>query len=725
MARKKKSDPAKVAGGGPPPTLPVPSAEQSLYGFTRDFFTLFGATVIEPDEQRADRLLATLPETLATHFNKSELSLRFKTGELQSGDDLVAHGSRTFDRMLTFLENRSAFTVQRLPVRVHGGEAVMSAVHPLNAAIAGLKLQEGLEDLFFFTFRITYRADDKQQELYTIVLDEQGRWRSRPLAGNAGHALSAPDQLLADAEPAPTETNEAGELLPPRLLPVAQLARLAETARKFAVYHADLRCVTHEAEILPRLYKTLERLTTYYNQQIEEIADGHDLDGEKRRLLESDLQRKISEEIENHRLRVQVELISYVALGIPTASAEIILSDGRQRVTLVVRQNRYSGELERPACHHCAEPLETVTLDRSGHLLCPNCTHRCHGCGDTVCPSCGVFACPVCGNEQCRNCSTVCDACGEHACAGHISRCPTCGDNVCHRCQVACAGCGVHQCRSHLVADCVATVPGEHALICPTCAVSCPACGQATIHVEQCALSGQRFCRNCTIVCAGCGLTVGPGYYERDAADQAPYCRNCLGTCPSCGRGTRSIVTCGVCNAEGCGVCTPGCAVCKTPLCSAHQVRMQECGHILCQEHCAVCAIGHEAVCPICRTVCAICERHYCSEHTEACALCGQEYCEECVRRSGLCDTCANIDKEGVVFNLAEDALAQQREVKPLVRHYDWKRTENLQFVIFLGIGPFFDMAVVVLHKQADGKAQLIHVRQVRALDRLRGFLGI
>ncbi|MCB0050383.1 MAG: hypothetical protein KDE24_12675, partial [Caldilinea sp.] len=122
---------------------------------------------------------------------------------------------------------------------------------------------------------------------------------------------------------------------------MTQLVRLAERARNFAVYHADVRCVTHEAEILPRLYKVLNRLTTYYQQQIDEVRDSSDPDGTRRRALEADLQRKLAEEVENHRLRVQVELLGYVALETPITVAEMALSNGRHEVTIRVRQDRY------------------------------------------------------------------------------------------------------------------------------------------------------------------------------------------------------------------------------------------------------------------------------------------------------------------------------------------------------------------------------------------------
>ena len=79
-----------------------------------------------------------------------------------------------FDRMLTHIERRSALTVRRLPVRHPGSEGLMRAVRPRNAAIANLRLREQPEPRYAFHWRITYRADDKREELYTVVLDDQG-----------------------------------------------------------------------------------------------------------------------------------------------------------------------------------------------------------------------------------------------------------------------------------------------------------------------------------------------------------------------------------------------------------------------------------------------------------------------------------------------------------------------------------------------------------------------
>ena len=178
----------------------------------------------------------------------------------------MAHGSRVFDRMLVLLAGRSAFTLLRLPQRVRDGEGLLAALKPLNASIRDLRVQEQAQWLFVFDWRITYRADDKRQELYSVIVDEEGVRVPQPGETLSGGGVAAPaidlSQLLVDGEPPPTERNEEGHVLPPKLPPVTHLVRLAESHQRYAIYHADLRCAGHEAEILPRLHEAHNRLIT-------------------------------------------------------------------------------------------------------------------------------------------------------------------------------------------------------------------------------------------------------------------------------------------------------------------------------------------------------------------------------------------------------------------------------------------------------------------------------
>ena len=662
-----------------------------LRAFTTDFFTNLGATVKAADRRKAGALQVELPQELTTYFGAPSLTLCFQQAASSAlpanGQQLIAHGSPIFDKMLTYLDNRSAVAHQRLPIRHNAGEELMRAVRPVNTGIVGLRMQEQTQHLYAFHWHITYRADDKREELYSVLLNEAGERivaNDEQMGDSNGVDLAV---LLADAEPLPPELNSEGQLAPvvigARLPPMTQLSRLAETARKYAIYHADLRCVSHETEILPRLYKSLNRLTTYYQQQIEEVYDAHDPTGEKRRVLETDLERKIAEEVENHRLRVHVQLFSYAVLQVPVAVAELTLSDGKREVTVQVLRNRYDGSLQRPRCYVCQTEITQVVLDRNGHIICDGCLQQCSRCQDILCTTCGVAACPVCGQQNCDTCGRMCWACGERACAEHSSGCPVCGDEVCHACQEACSHCDTRQCRSHLRMDHVKEQRGETAYICASCALRCPGCEQYSAEVGLCSASGQRFCQNCLIACTTCQRTVGPGFYQ--IIDEAPYCHNCLVECPGCHGWTTAVQSCAYCQNSCCHACGERCILCQRSFCADHSHSYAGCDHVVCQTHAAHCIHCRQDLCPLCNEVCAICERYHCAEHAATCAQCGQQYCQTCVTDLQLCTTCTTLANTDVMIELPNEVCLADTRVAKLASYYTWTSARNIRYAVYRG----------------------------------------
>jgi hypothetical protein len=694
-----------------------PQAEAAnLRDFTHDFFTFLGATVTQSGRKKQSPLAIHLPPELAGHFGRPALALCFHQRELGPGFELVTQGSRIFDRMVAYLEERGAMTYLQLPVRHHGSEDLLRAVRPTNAAITGLRMEEGQQLLFVFNWRITYRADDKREELFTVVIDEHGvrhTLAGETTAGEEGIDLTG---LYGDAQPAPNPQSAEDQPQPPRLPPMTHLTRLAENARKYAIYYADVRCVSHEAEILPRLYKTLNRLTGYYQQQIEETYDSHDPTGEKRQALEEDLRRKIAEEVENHRLRVEVKLVSYAVVQTPIASAHLTLSDGKQETAIRIALNRYTGVLQRPCCHACGEATTDLAIDHNGHITCDNCIRQCATCLEIVCERCGVAPCPACGKENCDSCGQSCWACGERACAEHISTCPICGDAVCHRCQVECAHCGVRQCYSHLRADHVSAGQGGAELICADCAVRCAGCQQYSVHIGSCSASGQRFCEACLVTCARCSQRFGPGFYHLHAG--WTYCSNCLVECPHCQTRTPATTPCVTCGEGCCESCGLICDVCEQLFCDRHALRAPICDHVLCAEHSNECHLCRGHVCPVCDPPCGICALSFCPADSATCEQCGQSYCRDCIRRSGLCDTCALLHREGVQVNLADEPCAADRQVAKLVRHYRWVRSANERYTIYVGYGALNARMVVVMDDLAKPPA-VIAVRKTAPLDTL------
>jgi hypothetical protein len=688
-----------------------------LRQFTLDFFASFGAVVTKLDRRKLGALRVELPETLAAHFGQETLTLCFQHVDLGSGQELVAYGSRIFDRMMSFLDQGSAMTVQKLPARFKAGEELLQAVRPVNAAVAGLKIQETYRPLFAFTWHITYRADDKREELYTVVVDDEGvrvPLRGESQVGDGG--FDWPGALADVGEAEAKGEGEDGE--EGKLPPMTHLVRHGEAARKYAIYHADLRCVAHEAEILPRLHKVLSRLISYYQQQIDEVYDAHDPEFQQRRTLEADLQRKIDEEIENHRLRVTIALSSYAVLEIPAAVAELTLQSGTHSLPVIVERNLYDGSLQRPPCHACGEPAHEVAIDHHGHLTCTACRHTCASCRGIFCAECGVHLCPVCQQENCAQCSVFCWACGGHACIDHVARCPVCDDAVCLACQQTCAACGTRQCTSHLRRDAVADARDQVELICRECAVRCPGCQQFSAHVDTCAASGQRFCLNCIVRCDTCGKTVGPGFYHADPATGARVCSDCLLRCPACDAIVAEESACKTCGTPCCATCGTQCAACGELFCTQHLTRMA-CGHAYCADHVTACAIGDEALCPACTQPCAICDRPHCNAHTATCDRCRLAYCSECVGDGGFCTSCEQMDVLGVDVDLTQEPCIDDPAVAEVATFYRWRRIANRRYLIYLGKGIFMSAAMVTVEKTPTG-GRVLDVREFDLDDLLR-----
>src|SRR4051812_39057277 len=96
-----------------------------LRQFTIDYFTFFNAPVTTLDKRKQGPLGVTLPPDLAEHFGKPELKLGFHQVTAGGELELVAHGSRLFDRMLLLLDRRGALTMQMLPNRFPSSAELM------------------------------------------------------------------------------------------------------------------------------------------------------------------------------------------------------------------------------------------------------------------------------------------------------------------------------------------------------------------------------------------------------------------------------------------------------------------------------------------------------------------------------------------------------------------------------------------------------------------------
>ena len=403
-----------------------------MNSFAETFFRTCGA-IITPD---GAEWVVDLPPDLAERFGRARLYLVFSQAgaeprPLSPTEDLLVYGSRTFDRMLALLEGRGEETWLRLSAQVAVDDSLPLPLHNCRAAHIQTQLRD--EPYFIFNFRIVTVSDEKQVEMVTVVLDAQGR----PAAEAVGE--------LAGFEP----LDPAGET--PPVDPEA-IRRLFDRAGEAARRQVDATAAELEQAIRPRLEKALLRLTTYYRRLSAEVDTGQaEQDEAIRADLQQDLARKIGDELERHRLRINLQPLSYAVALAPFVDYRASLATRHTVQTLTLTRNLHTGRLDPLLCHHCGEPLDRLALCDHGHPVHAHCVETCHRCDREVCRRCGIQACGICGNSTCAACVEACAYCDRWLCAEHVSTCAICGRSYCSDHAGRCRWCGQVYCQHCLV----------------------------------------------------------------------------------------------------------------------------------------------------------------------------------------------------------------------------------------------------------------------------------
>lgn len=488
-------------------------APETMRAFAIDFFSAFGAQI---EHRSGGELTVHLTPELAEHFGKPSLHLTFRAVELSPFEDLVVYGSRVFDQMVAWLENRGAYTALRLPARLSGpaDRAALPPTLALHNVTADVHSESRLETCILFNLRLTYTADDRRDELLTLALDEQGK--PRPELAQAYH--DAVEQ--ANAPALPSETVDL----------------LAERAIELARSHARQRSAEIEREQRPRVERTLERLKSFYEGRSAEIDAGEGEEDETRRaeaaalkaFLAEELERKLADEIARHHVQATITSVNWATLTIPFWRYELTLRrpNGLSRA-LTLDHNLHSGALSPLLCHCCEKPISTLALCDHDHLACPDCLHTCAVCGRDLCDACGIVRDPIGGEWICADCAVRCDACGQAFIPAHTAPCAHCGRPHCQRDLRTCPVCNKQFCTAHVIK---CRVCG--ALRCQNDARTCGSrtrdTGQHSVceqHHALCPICGQGMCPEHTVTCALCHQAVCSS-----CADTHGTCRTCVET---------------------------------------------------------------------------------------------------------------------------------------------------------------------------------------------------
>jgi hypothetical protein len=259
---------------------------ETCESFARDFFRFFEATWQELEPGRAE---VTLPVDLAGHFGAERLRLSF-LGEASEEEELVAPGSRVFDRMVSYLSGRGRF-------------AAFVLVAPSSEA---LRLPEGFTDRVYliFDFLLTFSTDERVDYLFSVALNESGALAPEAL----GWLAQCPAGLEDDALPAPHPLQWLSE--------AERWARAEAVQRAAALEQAARTRLSHVAAQLEAYFRELIREVPVRPRrgQIFEEALAEALREQDR--LEGELSRRLADEARRHQLRVTVKLVGYATLRV-------------------------------------------------------------------------------------------------------------------------------------------------------------------------------------------------------------------------------------------------------------------------------------------------------------------------------------------------------------------------------------------------------------------------
>ncbi len=661
--------------------------QKALQAFVTDFLLLAGAEY----RKRGDELHVSFPAHLEALFGKTNLRLAFRAHDLMDPEvHLVQPGSVLLEKMVAHLRERVGVALAEAPAVVPA-EAVLPPEVEFRCEARLGRVDVDPEEYVTFNFRVSFICDQKNEEIWSVTVDSEGR----PVEDA---------DLLARLAEAPARD---GEMETSR----RTLGALYSAAEERARVYAEQSATRYEQETLPRLYRELTRLRAFYQAQISELDSRVTEDDRMRDHLERELRLRTAEEIDHHRMTVSLALVNFRVVRIPRARYSLRLSSAHSRRSHTLERDLTTGVLLVPQCEACGRPLAAADLCAGAHLLCPECVHTCSHCGKAQCKACGLQSCARCEGEVCAECRTVCAACENVICPTHTASCPVCGRAVCDTCLQECAVCGGAQCVSHL-APCAKC--GRPA--CANCSEACAACGESFCleHTAQCERCGQVFCVEHLAECAVCGTR---------------RCNAHLDACVTCGRRLcdEDRHECGGCGATVCAVDRDACPVCEKGVCAACGSECAATGRLLCPEHAATCEICGRAVTPDVAAVCERCGRKTCPDHADECHSCGKvlcadhllrcrlcesPVCEECGGDEAVCCTCMDPEAgEEIAPTEVLDLAGLPAEWRRRVGRGHWRRVRRGDRVVYYGRHLFRLMVVSV-----DGEGRCLGAKEASVL---------
>ena len=442
-----------------------------IKNFIKRFFELNNQQITESKPG----FKVSLDPAMQQVFQKETLNLVFDVKEVDEQSELVTYGSSVLNHTYLYLQSKGEKIVSRLP-RKHKilKKALVKQLKVLNASLANAKLKNVKHVDIILNFKISYLSDEKSEELYSIGIDHN-------------NALFDPavyydiESIYHDLEPLDRKSISFS---------ASQLENQFKVCLKDVAAYAQKRAKNLQDDMLKRLHRDVSRLKSFYYGQIEEMNQTQPGYERKRITFEREYQHKLRDEVNNHRLRVILKLVSYHLVERSDIDAILDLEVNKKPTdSLTVSFDCFTGELDYGSCPTCATNMEHIVVDQALKIGCPSCTYTCSSCNKITADLHQRDTCHVCHELICPSCFATCSDCGKTCCPKHTVSCKIGREVVCADCSEECSVCKAALCADHAFHCALSgsAVCFEHKIACRKCrrvfapeavkSKECPECG--------------------------------------------------------------------------------------------------------------------------------------------------------------------------------------------------------------------------------------------------------
>ena len=444
--------------------------------FLKQFFQIYQSRT----KESGNRLSVQLSEDLREYFKQDELELVFDPKDVDERSELVTHGSYVLNTVYNFLQDRGGKIVSRLEEKHKPSrEELLDTIHIVNGDVRSLRSKKEWVVDILFNFKVTYLSDEKLEDIFTLGVDTH----SAVFDASAYYT----DTILKNVLPL---QQKGGIELSRKDLEIQFRECLKAASERAQEYGKGL-----QNEILKRLHRNISRINGFYTAQIQELHRNQPSYEEKRLHLERELQHKLKEEIDNHKLRIVLKLLSYHIIERPEIRIAVKLGPLSSKAEAIMDMvyDSYLGELDYGSCPVCRSNMEKIVISDEGKIGCSFCSFVCSTCGKQSSDVQHAAACVVCSQPLCANCQSECNTCHQPVCDKHHHVCAVGEEMVCASCVKSCGQCKKELCSDHTF-HCHATQDTlcfEHRVICSGCRKI-----YSPRYVQQLKKS-ERFCPDC------------------------------------------------------------------------------------------------------------------------------------------------------------------------------------------------------------------------------------